>query len=107
LREKIVNLMVASEPATSTRAGSSRWRMFLGPNRRGTLIAAGIAVLAVMVAAYQVKEYLFPGLLGGSRSGVIAATKLPIRSRWRWSRRTRIAPSCPIIISSQAMIWRS
>jgi len=59
LRERIVAQMVAGdgEPA-GERARS--WRLRLGPHPVRTLAAACIAVIAVSVAAYQVKTNFFP-----------------------------------------------
>jgi hypothetical protein len=77
LREKIANLMVESEPMPSTRGGGSKWRISIGDYSKGTLIAASVALLALMLAAYQVKEYLFPEKLQYGGGSGYAVTELP------------------------------
>src|SRR5215207_9945509 len=75
LRQRIVSLMVASEAAPAPPSSAGRWRSLLGPNPKRMLIAAGVAFLGVMLAAYQVKEYLLPQSDNGG--GGYAATELP------------------------------
>jgi hypothetical protein len=76
LREKIVNLMVETEPAPVTRASASRWRTMLGPNPKRMLVAACAAVIGVMLAAYQIKEHVFPERVEQNGGGY-ALTELP------------------------------